>query len=149
MSFSFPSVEDAVRNGFIPAAARHYVTYRGCAIIAQDTSGRGARGYSFGLRVEIPDEFTINYLGVLSDETFGSTVEVQIFGASPEGSLTSNGQGFKSHTHSGRNRTILMFEPKTYEEAVQGARYWTDKWFRAHPGAMIQANEKRLLKRRA
>lgn len=71
MSHKFSSVQDAISMGFILGRAHTYLSYRGCIIFGHDTSGRGIKGLSYALRVEVPDEYTSNYLGVLSDKLFG------------------------------------------------------------------------------
>ena len=138
-TYSFATANDAIRNGFVLADTKRYKTYRGCFINGYDTSGRGARGYSYGLRVEVPDDFTSNYLGAHSDLIFGETVSVSISTYSKTVQKAS---------------TILMFEPHVFRAAIEDAIHWTDKWFRAHPAAMeifnaAQADHRQMGKARA
>lgn len=42
-----------------------------------------------------------------------------------------------------------MFEPQIFDEAVNEARRWADQWFRAHPDAIAQANERKRAERMA
>lgn len=118
--YSFPSASDAVSSGFVLAQVKRYQIYKGCYINGFDTSGRGARGYSFGLRVEVPEEFTSNFMGVQSEKIFGSTISVSI------GAYTST---------SLKSAVVVMFEPQVFRDAIEEARAWTEMWFRAHPEA--------------
>lgn len=131
-TYSFATANDAIRSGFVLADSKRYKTYRGCFINGYDTSGRGARGYSFGLRVEVPDDFTSNYLGAHSELIFGETVSVSISTYSKTVQKASS---------------ILMFEPHVFKAAIEDAILWTDRWFRAHPGAMEMFNEAQAARR--
>ena len=131
-TYSFATANDAIRSGFVLAEAKRYKTYRGCFINGYDTSGRGARGYSYGLRVEVPDDFTSNYLGAHSDLIFGETVSVAISTYSKTVQKASS---------------ILMFEPHVFKAAIEDAFLWTDRWFRVHPEAMTMFNEAQLAHR--
>lgn len=119
-AISFSSVNEAVSQGFVIAARKEYQTYKGCSIYGHDNSARGFAGISFGLRVEIPEDFTTNYLGTRSDKIFGKTVNVSV----------------PSRGSTGSAQLLLMFEPQVFHEALVSARAWTDAWFHAHPEAL-------------
>ncbi|CAN7641813.1 hypothetical protein LJR129_004972 [Acidovorax sp. LjRoot129] len=122
--YSFPSATDAISIGFVVAQVKRYQVYKGCFINGFDTSGRGAKGYSFGLRVEVPDDFTPNFLGVQSEKIFGQTIAVSVGSYSSAAPKTS---------------TVVMFEPQVFRAALEEARFWVDVWFRAHPEAAALA----------
>lgn len=152
MSYSFATIKAAISEGFVLAERRSYVSYRGCTIFGHDTSGRGLKGCSFGLRVEIPEDFTSNYLGVQSDKIFGASLEVLIGGLGGGVKAYSNRLDMVRHTprtlqcpspNSASSR-VVMFEPRSFQEAIQDAREWTDRWFRAHPEALMKGAQGRL-----
>ena len=99
---------------------------KGCSIYGHDNSQRGFIGASYGLRVEIPEDFTSNFLGVRSDKIFGHTVSANV--QAQWGSV-------------GKGQSILVFEPHVFQEALISARAWTDAWFHAHPEAQALFNE--------
>ncbi|MFN9473229.1 hypothetical protein [Acidovorax sp.] len=139
---TFSSLDDAITHGFVLAAEREYQAYRDCRIFGFDSSGRGLKGLAFGLRVEVPEELTSNYMGVRSEKSFGESVEVKIVGWSgiDKGGARRPGSGA---------RPVQMFSPRVYADAVLAAKEWTDKWFRAHPEAISRLNERRLEERKA
>lgn len=139
---TFSSLNDAIANGFVLAGEREYLAYRGCKIFGFDTSGRGLKGLAYGIRVEVPEELTSNYMGVRSEKDFGQSVEVKIVGWS---SLEAGGAGRQGPGA----RTAQMFDPGTFAEAVRTGKEWTDKWFRAHPEAIARMNERELAERKA
>lgn len=138
---SFVSLDDALAAGFVVAAPRVYQTYRGCLIHGHDTSGWGIKGNSFALRIEIPEDFTANYMGVFSDRMFGNSVEVAV---SREWSGGMGGQYIKAGSGNSNGKSLQMFSRIVYESAIVGARSWTDAWFRAHPDAIPKMNERIL-----
>jgi hypothetical protein len=79
-TINFSSINEAVNQGFVVAARKEYQSYKGCSIYGHDNSQRGFIGASYGLRVEIPEDFTSNFLGVRSDKIFGHTVSAMGFG---------------------------------------------------------------------
>lgn len=138
---TFSSLNDAIANGFVLAGEREFLAYRDCKIFGFDNSGRGLKGLAYGIRVEVPEELTSNYMGVRSEKDFGKSVEVKVVGWS---SLEAGGAGRQG---SGA-RTVQMFEPVTFAEAIRAAKEWTDKWFRAHPEAITRMNERELTDRK-
>lgn len=140
----FRTIDEAISRGYVLAEVRQYQPYRGCYILGYDTSGRGFKGYSFGLRVEVPEDFTANYLGVFSERTFGTSVEVKITGPLGRG---HGAQALFNRPKDGE-RGVQMFTRLTYESALVAAREWTDAWFRAHPEAVSRMNERILTSRR-
>ncbi len=137
---SFVSLDDAIAAGFVVAGPRLYQKYRGCLIHGHDTSGRGVRGHSFAIRIEIPEDFTSNYMGVFSDRMFGKSIEVKLvreWNNGTGGLHTQAGIG----TGSGSARHLQMFAGDVYNSAIVAARGWTDAWFRAHPDAITRMNE--------
>lgn len=135
---SFVSLDDAIAAGYVVAGPRLYQKYRGCLIHGHDISGRGIRGYSFAIRIEIPEDFTANYMGVFSDRLFGESIEVKL---AREWSKGSGGAGSRDLIGSGGTRHLQMFAADVYNSAIVAARGWTDAWFRAHPDAIARMNE--------
>ena len=125
-TINFSSINEAVNQGFVVAARKEYQSYKGCSIYGHDNSQRGFIGASYGLRVEIPEDFTSNFLGVRSDKIFGHTVSANV--QAQWGSV-------------GKGQSILVFEPHVFQEALISARAWTDAWFHAHPEAQALFNE--------
>lgn len=135
---SFVSLDDAIAAGFVVAGPRLYQKYRGCLIHGHDISGRGIKGYSFAIRVEVPEDFTTNYMGVFSDRLFGQSIEVKL---SREWSGGAGGQYIQAGSGSSGTRQLQMFKGDVYNSAIVAARGWTDAWFRAHPDAISRMNE--------
>ena len=127
---TFSSLDDAIAKGFVVAAARQYVVYRHCNIIGHDTSGRGFRGLTFGLRVEVPEELTKRYLGVLSDRVYGQSTNIHI-----------------ANANSDNARSLPMFEPHVFDDAVRLCKTWTDSWLQAHPEALARIKAENLTER--
>lgn len=63
---TFRTVAEAVATGYVLATHRVYRSYKECLIFGQDTGQMRLGGRGYGLRVEVPDVFTQNYLGVSS-----------------------------------------------------------------------------------
>lgn len=131
---TFRNTDEALAAGFVRAESKRvYVSYKECNIFGCDTSGPIPLGLSFALRVEIPDEFTRNYFGVISDKAFGQSVSVKLAQVSPgEMRRTTNG-----------NNIVQMFSAKEMEIALASARVWTDRWFAYNP----EARERAILRR--
>ena len=150
---TFQTINAAVGLGFVPAGPRQYQAYKGCSIYGFPNGIGGARGHSYSLRVEVPEDFTNNYFGVNSEQLFGLSMEVMILGGSvrPDGAAhrygSASGLG-KDGSATKQGKVALMFEPSNFMEAIASARDWTDKWFRAHPDAWERANELHLAQRR-
>lgn len=124
---TFSSLDEAIAKGFVIASARQYMVYRHCIFFGHDTSGRGLKGLSFGLRVEVPEEFTTSYLGTVSDKAYGHSTNVQF-----------------ARLSNGSVKTLQMFDPREFDEAVRLCKAWADMWFRAHPEAISRINEQKL-----
>ncbi|WP_157497534.1 hypothetical protein [Diaphorobacter sp. J5-51] len=130
---TFKTARDALAAGFVLAEQRKvYGLHRECRILGVDTSGRIPVGLSFALRVEIPEDYTRNYLGVMSDRSFGQSVSVKLAQA---GGGTMGGFSAASDM----NKVVQMFHPDDLREAIDGAREWADRWFRYNPDAMERA----------
>ncbi|MBV7542062.1 hypothetical protein [Acidovorax sp. sic0104] len=126
--------------GFVLACAKTYLAYRQCVLLGADTGGPGMKGLSFGIRAEVPEDFTSNYLGARS-APFGQSVDVSIGGS------LSTGAGGRRQAVGGR--TVQMFTPQDFENALASARAWVDKWFALHPEAIPRFNARQLEERAA
>lgn len=128
-----PVGDKAFAAGFVLAEQRKvYGLYKECRIIGADTSGRIPMGLSFALRVEIPEDFTRNYLGVMSDRSFGQSVSVKL---AQSGGGAMGGFSAASDT----NKVVQMFAPDVLSDAIDDARAWADRWFQFNPDAMERA----------
>lgn len=103
------------------ASDQQYQKYKACSIFGYDRNQRGFRESNFGLRVEVPEEFTRNYMGTRSDRIFGNAITVCV-----QSKFGSDGQVVE----------LKMFEPHEFRSALEMARAWTDEWFKAHPEAL-------------
>lgn len=103
------------------AADQQYQKYKACSIFGYDRNQRGFKESNFGLRVEVPEEFTRNYMGTRSDRIFGNAITVCV-----QSKFGSDGQVVE----------LKMFEPHEFRSALEMARAWTDEWFKAHPEAL-------------
>ncbi len=117
----FSSLDEAKCQGYVLAAEQHYQKYKACTIFGYDRNQRGFKVTNFGLRVEVPEEFTRNYMGTRSDRIFGNSITVCV-----QSKYGVDGQLVK----------IQMFEPHEFRSALEMARAWTDEWFQAHPEAL-------------
>lgn len=131
----FQSIDDAISNGFVLASTRTYTTYRKCIIFGFDTSYPGMKGHSYGIRTEVPDDFTRTWLGALSPP-FGQSVEVSIGGS------FAGMSGGKRQMDGARK--VQMFTQQDFNDAVRSAKAWADAWFRVNPEAMARYNERQL-----
>jgi len=138
---TFRTVAEAVATGYVLATHRVYRSYKECLIFGQDTGQMRLGGRGYGLRVEVPDVFTQNYLGVKSDRCFGHSVAVKILGSGQGGVLDV----WSKRADGKESNVVQMFEPAEFSRAVADAQSWTNEWFRAHPEAL----EKALLHNRA
>jgi len=129
----FRSMDDAIAMGFVLAINKTYLTHRGCILFGFDTSGPGIKGASYGIRVEVPEDYTKTYLGARS-KPFGQSIDVSI-----GGSLGSFAGGAR---RAQGGRIVQMFTPQEFERALHEAKEWTDSWFRAHPDAISLFNER-------
>ncbi len=120
-TISFSSIDEARNQGYVLATVQQYQRYKGCSIFGYDRHQRGFAESNFGLRVEIPEEYTPNYLGTRSDRIFGKAVTVAV-----QSKFGSDGRVVK----------VQMFEPHEFRIALEMARDWTNEWFRAHPEAL-------------
>ncbi len=103
------------------AAEQRYQKYKACTIFGYDRNQRGFKESNFGLRVEVPEEFTRNYMGTRSDRIFGNAITVCV-----QSKFGSDGQVVE----------LKMYEPHEFRSALEMARAWTDEWFKAHPEAL-------------
>lgn len=117
----FSSLDEAKCQGYVLAADQQYQKYKACSIFGYDRNQRGFRESNFGLRVEVPEEFTRNYMGTRSDRIFGNAITVCV-----QSKFGSDGQVVE----------LKMFEPHEFRSALEMARAWTDEWFKAHPEAL-------------
>ena len=117
----FSSLDEAKCQGYVLAAAQQYQKYKECTIFGYDRNQRGFKESNFGLRVEVPEEFTRNYMGTRSDRIFGNAITVCV-----QSKFGSDGQVVK----------LQMFEPHEFRSALEMARDWTDEWFKVHPEAL-------------
>lgn len=131
----FNSLQDAQAAGFALAQRlRVYLHYRGCVVLAHMIRPSLDAGLFFGLRVEISEDYTRNYLGVLSDRVFGSSVPVEL----------TRSSGMLSHFSSLNGQQLVhMFEPAVLENALQEAQAWTDRWFQRNPQALERYMQRR------
>jgi len=127
-------MDDAIAMGFVLAINKTYLTHRGCILFGFDTSGPGIKGASYGIRVEVPEDYTKTYLGARSIP-FGQSIDVSIGGTLG---------GFSGGTRKAQGgRVVQMFTPHEFESALHAAKDWTDAWFRAHPDAISLFNERK------
>ena len=117
----FSSLDEAKCQGYALAAEQHYQKYKACTIFGYDRNQRGFKESNFGLRVEVPEEFTRNYMGTRSDRIFGNAITVCV-----QSKFGSDGQVVE----------LKMYEPHEFRSALEMARAWTDEWFKAHPEAL-------------
>ena len=117
----FSSLDEAKCQGYVLASDQQYQKYKACSIFGYDRNQRGFRESNFGLRVEVPEEFTRNYMGTRSDRIFGNAITVCV-----QSKFGSDGKVVK----------LQMFEPHEFRSALEMARAWTDEWFKAHPEAL-------------
>lgn len=116
MLHTFKSVADAVAAGYTRANRKHG-TYRGCEIVARDTSGGNAIHYSYAIAVSIPDQidnYTFNY----ESTTFGDSVHVwtdDLNQVRQPGSFS------------------VMFAPSDLAATIERAHAWIDAYYAANP----------------
>ena len=89
-----------------------------------------------GLRVEIPEEFTRNYLGVISDKSFGQSVPIKL-------AEVRRSEMWGASFAANNNYIVQMFSPQDIRDALVLAREWTDRWFAYNP----EARERAILRR--
>lgn len=134
---TFRNTDDALAAGFVRAESKRvYVIYKECNIIGADLSGAIPLGLSFGLRVEIPEEFTRNYLGVISDKSFGKSVPIKL-------AEVRRSEMWGASFAANNNYIVQMFSPQDMRDALMLAREWTDRWFAYNP----EARERAILRR--
>lgn len=130
---TFRNYEDALRSGYTPAvASKVYGRHKGCTIVGFDVSGLRPLGLRYALKAVIPDNFTPNYMGVVSDRHFGESmpVQLQVINTHKATEIPAREHAFS---------TVQVFNEKDLEEALRDARGWIDHWFQYHPKAMEQS----------
>lgn len=138
----FKTVKEAQSAGFVLAVRDRQVSmHRGCRIYCADAMWSRQVKAPFSLRAEIPDEYTANYLGVRSEQFFGSSeaVRIEVGDLGSIGAMVSLENGIKM---------IEMFTPPTLQTAIDDSREWIDKWFRYNASAMERAILRRQEERR-
>lgn len=120
MHHTFKSISDAIAAGYVHANGQ-LGEYRGCKILARDTSGPHSIGYSYGVSTAVPASIDGNMcIDIWSDKTFGESVKVW----SDDKNRVGNPGSF-----------CVMFDPTTLAASLQGARDWIDAFYAANPAA--------------